>query len=233
MLHNDVCCANIASCYFVLPQEQEKCGCGGVGGGGGCCGACRAAGLPGRGPARVAPRGRQTRANPHELASNEECTRTCCGRACWNVAQTSRGARGASRQIYCQSLNILKNLCSVVERVQIGKALNIFDSLAGCPLYLLFNVFSTMSDDDIDNANLEQPEESEAAHFVWQYFAVTDNTDARKGGAKNAVCMFCDKSFSEHSTSRAGSDFLISISFNVADSSTWQALHDSREYKIC
>ena len=47
-----------------------------------------------------------------------------------------------------------------------------------------------MSDDDIDNSNLEQPEESEAAHFVWQYFAVANNTDARKAGAKNAVCMF-------------------------------------------
>ena len=47
-----------------------------------------------------------------------------------------------------------------------------------------------MSDDDIDNSNLEQPEESEAAHFVWQYFAVANNTDARKVGAKNAVCMF-------------------------------------------
>ena len=48
---------------------------------GGGCGACRAAGRPGRGPARAAPRGRQTPANPHELASNEESTRTCCGRA--------------------------------------------------------------------------------------------------------------------------------------------------------
>ena len=35
--------------------------------------------------------------------------------------------------------------------------------------------------------------ESEAAHFIWQYFAVTNNTDARKGGATNAVCMICDK----------------------------------------
>ena len=30
-----------------------------------------------------------------------------------------------------------------------------------------------MSYDDIGNANLEQPEKSEVAHFVWQYFAVT------------------------------------------------------------
>ena len=48
-----------------------------------------------------------------------------------------------------------------------------------------------MSYDDIDNANLEQADESEAAHFVWKYFAVTNNIDARKGGAnfpaKNAL----------------------------------------------
>ena len=49
---------------------------------------------------------------------------------------------------------------------------------------------------------------SEVAHFVWQYFAVTNNTDARKGGAKNAVCMFCDKSFSGCSTSRAAAHIL-------------------------
>ena len=50
-----------------------------------------------------------------------------------------------------------------------------------------------MSDEDIDNANLEQPEKGKVAFFVWQYFSGTNNTDARKGGAKNAVCMFCDK----------------------------------------
>ena len=47
------------------------------------------------------------------------------------------------------------------------------------------------------------------AHFVWQYFAVTNNTDARKGSTKNAVCMFCDKNFSGCSTSRADSVFLL------------------------
>ena len=90
-------------CYFVLPQEQEKCGGGGCGGGG--CGpaaaGCRLRGVLGGRPARAAgpaalaaSQSRHTRANPHELASNgsctlfianEECTRTCCCRACWNV----------------------------------------------------------------------------------------------------------------------------------------------------
>ena len=62
----------------------------GVGGGWGCCWACRAAGLAGRGQAWAALLGRQTRANQHELASNhEECTQTCCGRACWNGTGTA------------------------------------------------------------------------------------------------------------------------------------------------
>ena len=76
-------------CYFVLQQEQEKCCSKGVEGGGGCYWVCRAAGLPGGGPARAAPHGHQTRVNQHELASNEECTRTCCGRACWNGTGTA------------------------------------------------------------------------------------------------------------------------------------------------
>ena len=41
--------------------------------------------------------------------------------------------------------------------------------------------------------SFEQPEESEAAHFVGQYIAVTNNTDARKGSAKNTVCCFVSK----------------------------------------
>ena len=64
-----------------------------------------------------------------------------------------------------------------------------------------------MSNDDIDNTNFE--EVSKTAHFVWQYFAVTNNTNARKGCAKNAVYMFCDKSFIGCSTYRADSVFLL------------------------
>ena len=74
---------------------------GGSGGGG----ACRAAGRPGRRPAQAAPlpRGRQTRANPHELASNEESTRICCGRACWNGTGTASNPaswNGSGRNIH-------------------------------------------------------------------------------------------------------------------------------------
>ena len=68
-----------------------------------------------------------------------------------------------------------------------------------------------MSNDGINNANLEQPEESKAAHFVLQYFAATNNTNVRMGVAKNAVplSMFCDKSFTGCNTSSADSVFLL------------------------
>ena len=41
------------------------------------------------GPVRASPRVRHTCANPHELASNNECTRTRCCRACWNGTGTA------------------------------------------------------------------------------------------------------------------------------------------------
>ena len=96
-------------CYCVLPQEQEKYSGGGGGGGDGGCGACPAAGRPGRGPARAALRGRQTRANPHELVSNEECTRTCCGRACCNgtgTASNTASRNESGRNIYKYAKNM-------------------------------------------------------------------------------------------------------------------------------
>ena len=79
-----------------------------------------------------------------------------------------------------------------------------YDDIDNANLEQADESFSTMSYDDIDNANLEQADKSEAAHFVWQYFAVTNNIDARKGCTKNAVCMF-----SGCSISRADSIFLL------------------------
>ena len=64
-----------------------------------------------------------------------------------------------------------------------------------------------MSDDEIDYAKAEQPF-SDAPHFVWQYFAITNHIDAKKGWAKNAICAFCDKSFSGCSKSRAAAHTL-------------------------
>ena len=66
--------------HFVLPQEQEKCGGGGLEGAAAAewQGCARLLAGPGGEPTRAAPRGRQNWANPHELASNVESTRPCC-----------------------------------------------------------------------------------------------------------------------------------------------------------
>jgi len=85
-------------------------------------------------------------------------------------------------------------------------------SIPGSGLFLYLNFFlvaTRMGDDAIMIDDAELPG-SEAAkdHFVWQYFTVTNNTDPKKGGAKNALCMFCDKNFSGCSTSRAAAHLL-------------------------
>ena len=112
------------------------------------------------------------------------------------------------------------NLCSVVDRVQIGKQLKFLSSgrmcsnLAVCSWLVFFpsipprKRWVMTTSHYINNSNLEQPEGSQAAHFVWQHFAVSNNTDAWKGSAKNAVCLFCDKSFSGCSNSRAAAHIL-------------------------
>ena len=84
--------------------------------------------------------------------------------------------------------------CFVIRRFDSGVGLSIFYRIL---LYLM-----RMSDDEIDDANSEQPLR-DAPHYVWQYFATTNHTDAKKSGAKNAICAFCDKNFSGCSTSRA------------------------------
>ena len=56
-------------------------------------------------------------------------------------------------------------------------------------------------------SNSEQPV-SDAPHFVLQYFAITNHTDAKEIGAKNAIYAFCDKSFSGCSISRAEAHIL-------------------------
>ena len=40
-----------------------------------------------------------------------------------------------------------------------------------------------MSNDEIDNANSEQPL-GDAPHYVWQYYAIMNHTNAKKGRAK-------------------------------------------------
>ena len=48
----------------------------------------------------------------------------------------------------------------------------------------------------------------DAPHCVWQYFVITNHTYPKKSGAKNAICAFCDKSFSGCSTTRAAAHIL-------------------------
>ena len=94
----------------------------------------------------------------------------------------------------------------------------------------------------LDDADVEQPESEVAeAHYVWQYFTVTNNTEAKKGGSKNAQCMFCDKSFSGCSTSRAAAHILARpvmnqdkagiqpcVAINKKDDEQWAMLSVSR-----
>ena len=44
-----------------------------------------------------------------------------------------------------------------------------------------------MSHDEFDHANSKQP--NVAPHYIWQYFATTNQADAQKSTAKIAVCM--------------------------------------------
>ena len=147
-----------------------------------------------------------------------------------------RVARNLPRRSRSQSTNILQSLpifkiCVLWKILSSGGTGSILLSAAG--LYFIFQFyFHKMSYDDIDNAYLEQPEKSKAAHFVWQYFAVTNlnGTDGRKGSGctKNTVCMFCDKSFSGCSTSRADRFFFNEncISFIIADSSSFACMKE-------
>ena len=66
-----------------------------------------------------------------------------------------------------------------------------------------------MEDASDADADPQHPEsEAAEAHYVWQFFSVTNSTDPKKGGSKNACCMFCEKSFSGCSTARAAAHIL-------------------------
>ncbi len=76
------------------------------------------------------------------------------------------------------------------------------------PDSLIF-LFTRMEDASDADADPEHPEsEAAEAHYVWQFFSVTNSTDPKKGGSKNACCMFCEKSFSGCSTARAAAHIL-------------------------
>ena len=77
------------------------------------------------------------------------------------------------------------------------------------PFLFLCVVFTRMEERIDTDADPMQPEsEAAEAHYVWQYFTVENHTEAKKGGSKNALCMFCDKVFSGCSTARAAAHLL-------------------------
>ena len=49
---------------------------------------------------------------------------------------------------------------------------------------------------EVDNDCIQQTDRS--SYYIWQYFTVSNSSEAKKGGAKIAVCKFCDnlKTFS-------------------------------------
>ena len=49
-----------------------------------------------------------------------------------------------------------------------------------------------------------------SSYYIWQYFTVSNSSDHEKGGAKIAVCKFCDNTFSASGccTSRAAAHIL-------------------------
>ncbi len=51
-------------------------------------------------------------------------------------------------------------------------------------------------------------QEDSTSNYIWQYFDITNLSEAEKGGDKNAVCKFCHKTFSGSSTSRAAAHIL-------------------------
>ena len=60
-----------------------------------------------------------------------------------------------------------------------------------------------ISDDDGCIERKESP-----SYYIWQHFTISNSSEAKKGGAKNAVCNFCDKIFSGCCTTRATAHIL-------------------------
>jgi hypothetical protein len=59
---------------------------------------------------------------------------------------------------------------------------------------------------EVDDGCIKQTDRS--SYYIWQYFTVSNSSEAKKGGAKIAVCKFCDKTFSGCCTTRAAAHIL-------------------------
>ena len=59
---------------------------------------------------------------------------------------------------------------------------------------------------EVDDGCIQQTDRS--SYYIWQYFTVSNSSEAKKGGAKIAVCKFCDKTFSGCCTTGAAAHIL-------------------------
>ena len=64
-----------------------------------------------------------------------------------------------------------------------------------------------MVDSDDEVMVEEDPPDAQAESYIWKYFVDVAQYGTR-GGSKNSQCMFCDRSFTGISTTRAVSHIL-------------------------
>ena len=63
----------------------------------------------------------------------------------------------------------------------------------------------------------DAPDIEQTGSIIWNYYKI-DGAQSKRGGAKNAMCTFCDSSFTSCSTSRA---FAHILGRAVAKSKYW------------
>ena len=61
-----------------------------------------------------------------------------------------------------------------------------------------------MADKDVEVIVEEDATDAQAESYIWKYFV----DHGKRGGSKNSQCMFCDRSFTGMSTTRAVSHIL-------------------------
>ena len=61
----------------------------------------------------------------------------------------------------------------------------------GFQFYAIANLDKTSTANDGCIKQTDRP-----SYYIWQYFNVSNSSEAQKGGANIAACNFCDKTFS-------------------------------------
>ena len=67
---------------------------------------------------------------------------------------------------------------------------------------------------EVNDGFIKQTDRS--SYYIWQYFTVSNSSEAKKGGAKIAACKFCDKTFSGCCTTRATAHILPDDDFGAS-----------------